>query len=143
MASALILCGSTTSHPVFRLPEAVISFAQRGKETRRAFWSPHRHGRVSTEAGESPPKVVSSQTGRLLTCQLGYQQICCPGTQGHLHSGPLLLLGFLTCGKCHSSKSWSTSVASLLKPYNNPDSLMLHSVCQSRVEVWVLWGEET
>lgn len=61
MASALVLGGSTTSHPVFKLPEAVISFDQQGKETRKAFWTPHRHGGVSTEAGGSPPKVVPSQ----------------------------------------------------------------------------------
>lgn len=61
VASALVLGGSTTSHPVFRLPEAVVSFAQQGKETRKAFWTPHRHGGVSTEAGGSPPKVLPSQ----------------------------------------------------------------------------------
>lgn len=143
MASALILSSHLTSHSGFRLPEAVISFAQQGKETGKAFWTPHRHGGVSTEAGASPPKVVPSQTGRLLTYQLGYQQICCPETQGHLHWGPLPLLGSLTCGECHRSKSWSTGIASLLKPHNNPAWLMFHSVCQSRVEVWVLWGEGT
>lgn len=71
---ALILCGSTTSRPIFRLPEAVICFAQRGKEMRKAFWTPHGQGGVSTEAGGSPPKVVPSQTGKLLARQLGYQQ---------------------------------------------------------------------
>lgn len=119
--------GSTTSHPVFRLPEAVIYFAQRGKETRKAFWTPHRHGGVLTEAGGSPSQGSSLTDWQAAYPSAGYQQICCPGTQWHLHLGPLLLLGFLTCDKCHSSKSWSPRVASLLKLGPTQQSRFTHA----------------
>lgn len=45
-------------------------FAQLGKETRKAFYTPQRHGEVATRAGRVPHRA-----GKSLACYLGYWQM--------------------------------------------------------------------